>query len=355
MATSPDQSHDAPPVHTAARPSAADSAVAAIVTSWRLLSGGTSRKIMDLDRRTLIACSGGADSSALALALSTVTKELVIAHIVHDLRPPCDTKCDRDSAASLASMRGLSFVEANIHPVAQGGNAEAAARRLRYQELGRLARESGCRFVATAHHADDQLETMLMALMRGAGPRGLSGIARTRQLDDDLTLIRPMLQATRDDARRICESVDWHWIEDKTNSDTTRLRAALRHTVIPELQRLRPGVAGRAVTAAQLQAGAAELIDRHVADLMEAAVQDAGQLTWQRADLVHQPPIVLGSLIQRAVEKTCAGQGLDRLPARTINAISAAICDGLGQDRVFELRDAVALITRATVSVRRKT
>ena len=333
----------------------ADASVASIVTDWRLLTGGTCRTIFDLDRRTLIACSGGADSSALTLALADATSELVVAHVVHDLRPPTIARRDRDSAATLAASLGLPFVENDIHPAAQGGNAEATARRLRYEALANLAKQHGCRFIATAHHADDQLETVLMALMRGSGPRGLSGIARTRPIEDDLALIRPMLQVTREDARRICVQAKCSWIEDETNDDTTRLRAALRQIVIPQLERLRPGVAHRAVTAAQLQAGATELIDQHVSDLMEVAVHDVDQLTWKRVELVDQSPIVLGSLIQRAVEKTCEGKGLDHLPSRTINAISAAIGDGLGQERVLELRDAGALVTRATGSVRRKT
>ncbi len=347
-----DQSHDAQPANTAARP---DAAIGAIVTSWRQLTGGTSGGVMDLDRRTLIACSGGADSSALALALASATSKLVVAHVVHDLRSPSVAARDRDSAAALASRLGLPFVEASINPGEQGGNEEGTARRLRYHALGQLARHHGCGFIATAHHADDQLETMLMALMRGAGPRGLSGIARSRPLDANLTLIRPMLHATRDDARHICESANWHWVEDETNADMTRLRAALRSTIIPELERLRPGVAHRAVSAAQLQAGASQLIDQFVLDLLEAAAHDVDQLTWKRADLADQPPIVLGSLVRSAVEKTCQGKGLDHLPSRTINAISAAISDGLGHERVFELRDAVATVTRETVSVRRKT
>ena len=344
--TSPDAEKDA---------AKADAGVALIVTEWRLLTGGTSRSISDLDRRTLIACSGGADSSALTLALADATSELVVGHVVHDLRPPLIARRDRDCAAALATRLGLPFVENDICPAAQGGNAEATARRLRYEALTKLAKQHGCRFIATAHHADDQLETILMALMRGSGPRGLSGIARTRPIEDDLVLIRPMLQATSEDARRICKQANCSWIEDETNDDTTRLRAALRQNVIPELQRLRPGVALRAVTAAQLQAGAADLIDRHVSDLLEIATRDTARITWQRVDLADQPAIVLGSLVRKAVEETCMGKGLDQLPSRTITAIANAISDHQGQERIFTLKNASIQITQTKVSVRRKT
>jgi tRNA(Ile)-lysidine synthase len=333
----------------------ADAAIAAIVTDWRLLTGGTSRTIADIDRRTLVACSGGADSAALALALATAASELVIAHVVHDLRPTSITRRDRDSAHALAVHLGLPFVEAEIHPAAQGSNVEATARRFRYDALAQLAMQHGCRFIATAHHADDQLETLLMALMRGAGPRGLSGIASTRPLEDDLSLIRPMLHVTSEDARRICTHANWSWVEDETNNDTTRLRAALRKDVIPRLERLRPGVAHRAVTAAKLQAGAADLIDKHVNALLAIATRSTTQIAWPRTELADQPPIVLGSLIRKAVEETCTGKGLDQFPSRTITAIAAAISDRQGRERVFSLQNASIQITKASVFVRRKT
>ena len=108
-----------------------DRAVARIVRSWRELTGGTSRAIPGVDRRTLIACSAGADSSALVLALSSATREIAVAHVVHDLRAPADAEADLEAASDLAATLNLPFVQTGIQRAAEGGNAGGRARRAR--------------------------------------------------------------------------------------------------------------------------------------------------------------------------------------------------------------------------------
>ncbi|MBL8745089.1 MAG: tRNA lysidine(34) synthetase TilS, partial [Phycisphaerae bacterium] len=190
-----------------------------VALQWRRLigSGGS---------RTLIACSGGADSTALLLALALASRELVVGHVLHDLRARADAEADRDFVRVLADRLGLPFVEAEVRVAACPGNAESNARRERYRSLARLASAHNCLFVATAHHADDQFETMLMALTRGCGPGGLRGIAPSRVLPESetdrvVTLIRPMLHVTRAEARAACASAGIAWREDRTNTDTS--------------------------------------------------------------------------------------------------------------------------------------
>jgi tRNA(Ile)-lysidine synthase TilS/MesJ len=128
---------------------------------------------MDKARRTLIACSGGADSSGLVLGLAAAVSEpadlFVVAHIVHDMRTPREALADRDSARDLAATLGLPFAEDHIR--VKGGNAEANRPPPPLPGLAALAKTHGCPYIATAHHADDQLETILMGLLRGSGPR----------------------------------------------------------------------------------------------------------------------------------------------------------------------------------------
>lgn len=251
----------------------------------------------------------------LASALSAPAEVLVVAHVVHDLRPAEEAHADRDAAAALAADLGLPFVEAGIRARGLGGNLEASARRERYAALTRLAREHGCGYVATAHHADDQLESVLMSLIRGAGPAGLAGTAETRRLGG-IRVIRPLLDLTREDCRRLCGSAGWAWREDRTNEDTTRLRAALRARVLPELERLRPGASRRASRAAGLMREASRLVDRRARALL--AGPDGPRSTWTREELRAEPAIVVGALLRAGAGAARQGAGMDRIGARML-------------------------------------
>jgi len=319
-----------------------------VVAEWRRLTGG--RPVRDADRRTLLACSGGADSSALALGLGAAAGErLVLAHVVHDLRPRGESLADRDRAGELAESLGLPFVEAEVR--VGPGNAEAGARRARYAALARLARERACPFVATAHHADDQLETLLMRLVRGAGLCGLGGVRTTRPLDGGVTLVRPMLRVTRADCERICEDAGWAWAEDTTNTDVSRLRSSIRYGVLPGLGELRGRAARRAADTAELLADAAGLIRDCAETLLADARRDGDALNWPREALSEQRPVVLGELIRLASGELNAGEGTDRLPSRVASRVAGAIRDASTEPRRFVLHRMIVTITAHHVRV----
>lgn len=312
-----------------------DPAVAAIARAWRRLTLRTPgqpapRRARGGGGPTLIACSGGADSTALALALRAATDRLALAHIVHDLRPLADAEADRDAVRELAHRLGLPFFEGRTVTRGVGGNTEAVARRRRYAELARLAAENGYPFVATAHHADDQLESIVMALVRGAGPAGLRGVADHRALPRGITLIRPMLGITSADARRLCSLAGVTWRTDATNADTTRLRAALRHGPLADLVRLRPQAPHRAARTARLMADAAAMI-RSRAD---AVFGDAH--AWDRAALAAEPESVVGEGLRAAAMRLIADRRRDRLTARRLDPVVAAIRDDSTEPRSFD-------------------
>ncbi len=264
-------------------PSKSDPTVRRLLTRWRALTGGAGAR--DADRRTLVAFSGGADSSALLLALSTQPRHVVAAHIVHDMRSEADAEADRAACERLCSTLGVTFVARQVS-VQGRGNIEATARRERYRALTELARDAGCRFVATGHHAEDQLETLLMRLLRGSGPRGLRGIAVRRGLDRDVTLIRPMLELRHADAERLCSACGWMWRIDATNADTTRLRAKLRHEVIPLLETIAPGVAERSNSLATAAAAAFGVVRADAATLLsdsQRSPREWSRSPWQAA------------------------------------------------------------------------
>lgn len=196
----------------------------------------------------LVACSGGADSVALLRALHLLAPRrrwrlrLTVAHVQHHLRGDA-AEGDAAFVAERADSLGLGFVRADIRPGDSAGNLEANARDQRYAALAGLAADAGASWVATAHHADDQLETLLMALIRGTGTAGLRGIAWDRPLADGVGLVRPMLGGTAARARELLAALKQDWREDATNADPDRTRARLRRDVLPVLRDLNAGAA----------------------------------------------------------------------------------------------------------------
>ena len=185
----------------------------------------------------LVAVSGGADSVALLDILQELGARLGLTlacgHVHHGLRPEADA--DADSVRRLCERMAVPFhldrVTVRREPPWDGPEAEA--RRARYAALEARALALGASRIATGHTADDQAETVLMRLLQGAGPRGLAGIAAARGV-----LIRPLLEARRDEIVAHLTSRGLTWVEDATNRDRRFLRNRIRHDVLPFLTRV---------------------------------------------------------------------------------------------------------------------
>ncbi|MCC6429100.1 MAG: tRNA lysidine(34) synthetase TilS [Phycisphaerales bacterium] len=334
--------------------SAGERAARRVVRAWRTLTGGSA--VRDDDRRTIVACSGGADSSALLIALAQSARPgmVVAVHVVHDMRPAAQAHADRDATAALAERLGVAFATESIRAHGLGRNIEAASRSLRYAALVRLAAANGCTFIATGHHADDQLETMLMRLIRGAGVQGLAGIARRRVLASpagNMTLIRPMLAIGREQATFICAGFGWRWQEDETNADERRLRSALRTHVTPFLRHIRSQAAGHANETAELCRQAWALIDEESEKLVGRSDASSGVISWARSDLKAASPIVASEALRRAILRASGGQAQDRITQRSIGAAIRAIRDRNGERREFQWRGARMVVTGTAVTI----
>lgn len=297
--------------------------------------------------RIVAAVSGGADSVAMLRALAAIAErkhwalDVHVAHVHHHLRDEADA--DAAFVADLARSLDLPCHRADIRPADAGGNLEAAARHGRYAELTRIAAEIDADHVATAHHADDQLETMLMRLIRGTSISGLMGIRPRRRLSGDITLIRPMLGVDHAAAVALLSEIGQPWREDATNRDASRWRAKLRAEVLPVLRAMRPDAAGKANDTARRLADAAAVFDHAVRHAIDEHVtqHDDGDATMHRAAAREMPTPILRGVVRRM--GLMMGAGSDAMTAAVVEPITAAARDGGNEPRRFELHGGISV------------
>ena len=209
--------------------------VAATVSAHHMISPG---------QVVLVALSGGADSTALLHALAQLRAKLgfrlAACHIHHGLRG-AEADADAAHAAAQAQSHGIPFdLKRGDVRARTGGrhlSLEAAAREVRYQLLEEAAGEMGADRIATGHTADDQAETVLLNLLRGAGAGGLAGMPAVRG-----RIIRPLLEVRRAQAEAYCRTEDLAFRTDRSNQDLRFTRNRIRHRILPALREIQPQV-----------------------------------------------------------------------------------------------------------------
>jgi len=223
--------------------------------------------------RIAIGFSGGRDSAVLldaALAVRADARcDVVALHVHHGLSAHADdwSRFCRDTCATL----GVPFAMRRV--CVEGGarvSIEAAARKARHAALAELAQELDASAVLLGHHADDQAETLLLQLFRGAGPRGLAAMPAAK-FDRGLWWLRPLLGIPRARIDGYAGLRDVRYVDDDSNDDSRYRRNALRHRVVPLLRAVAPGYPRTLLRAAELQADAATLLD----DLARIDARDA--------------------------------------------------------------------------------
>ena len=196
-------------------------------------------------KRVLVAASGGADSTALVLALQELGCKPALAHVHHGIRGPA-AAADARFVAALAKKLGAPFFLGKFNVPAEarktGESLEMAARRLRRGFLVQAAKCEKIRFIATGHTADDQAETVLLRIARGTSVAGLAGIPYVAN-QAGVTFVRPLRDVTRQEITVFLKSRKQTWREDATNADDFALRNRVRHEILPLLEkRLNPAV-----------------------------------------------------------------------------------------------------------------
>jgi len=175
-----------------------------------------------------VACSGGPDSVALLALAAQVGLRPVAVHVDHGARP--GSAAEADVVAAFAERLGTGFAAETV-AVAPGPNFEARAREARYEALERARARLGATAVLVGHSRDDQAETVLLNMLRGAGVSGLAGMPARRG-----SIVRPLLGVPRADLAAVCAQLGLAPVQDPMNADPTHRRVWLRREVIPALE-----------------------------------------------------------------------------------------------------------------------
>lgn len=199
----------------------------------------------------VVGVSGGADSLCLLDCLVELGYALVVAHLDHQLRP--ESGEEAQFVEKICESYGVPCIQqaTDVRKLAgEGGSLEEAARLARYNFLARIAREQNSKYVAVGHTCDDQVETILMHLLRGSGPGGLRGmLPKTSftqwagiEIEGEIDLVRPLLECSRIETVAHCQHLGLTPVDDPSNADLTLHRNRIRHELLPLLESYNPGI-----------------------------------------------------------------------------------------------------------------
>jgi len=230
-------------------------------------------------KRLVIAFSGGLDSTvllhALAVSRDAHGKSLLAVHVDHGLHEDSGRWGDHCDAIARSLDVEIERVAVDVMTDA-GKGTEAAARTARYDVLQSLIQEGD--WLLSAHHKDDQAETLLLNLMRGSGPSGLAGIGEVQPFAGGW-LVRPLLPYSQSDLRNYATKHELNWVDDPSNEDRQFDRNFLRHEILPRLEERWPGVSGRLQQSAVLAGEAATMLDQLADDDLQALADRPDRLS----------------------------------------------------------------------------
>ncbi|WP_249999807.1 tRNA lysidine(34) synthetase TilS [Actinoplanes sp. M2I2] len=279
------------------------------------------RRVLPAGGPVLVACSGGADSLALAAAARFVGSSVGLVTVDHGLQAGSAGRATE--VAGWASSAGFDPVIVETVSVAGlPGGPEAAARTARYGALSAAAARTGAAAVLLGHTRDDQAETVLLALARGAGPRGLAGMPARKGI-----FLRPLLEVARADTRKACAALGLVPWEDPHNSDPAFARSRVRASALPALvEALGPAVVANLARSAELIAADNEELDRLAARALGSAADV------RVADLRDLPRAIRRRVLHMWVRQL--GAPGSALSHRHVAALDALVTEWHGQGAV---------------------
>ena len=224
-------------------------------------SGIRKKNLFGKNDKLLLAFSGGMDSSALAFLLSTGQYSFALAHVNFKLRG-ADSDADAAFAKETAKKLGVDFYLKEFETEKEkktGESIQMAARRFRYQWLEEIRKENGFQKILTAHHANDQAETILGNWIRGTGIKGMRGMLPVKN-----KLVRPLLSVSKNSIVEFVVENKIDFREDKSNAESGYKRNFIRHEILPKIQEINPAIIHTILHSAEIFAEQEFLVERQL-------------------------------------------------------------------------------------------
>jgi len=274
--------------------------------------------LLDTIKPVIVGVSGGADSLCLLYVLQRQGYPVVVAHLDHMLRP--SSKAEARQVQSIAASLKVPFVmeQTDIAGFAsqEGQTIEAAARVQRYLFLFRQAEKYRAQAVAVGHHADDQVETVLMHLLRGAGLAGMGGMqyrALPNPWSAQIALVRPLLGVWKQEIQAYVAERGYPIVVDESNQDRTFLRNRVRHDLIPVMESYNPQVRQALWRMADLLRGEQAALESLLEPVWQSCLLESGDgyVALDALAILKQPAGVQRRLARMGLD--CLRPGLDEI------------------------------------------
>ena len=306
----------------------------------RILRFIQEHRLVSSKQLLLVAVSGGTDSVCLLHILVNLQNELGIglhvSHLNHQLRG-AESEADAQYVSDLAHQLGIpATIEARdviSHQARHRISLEEAAREVRYNFLAEVARSIGASHVAVGHTIDDHIETILMHLIRGTGTTGLRGLQPSvmwQFLGNSLTIIRPLLQASRQETAYYCHNHKLNPRLDASNLSLSPLRNRIRHRLLPLLKSYNPRVAEAILRTAQIAGAELTFLDEEGTRLWDKIAQEQEDtIILDKERFLELPSALKRHLLRVAIEKLLGT--LKDIETRHIEGIMAALTKPAGR------------------------
>jgi tRNA(Ile)-lysidine synthase len=310
-------------------------------------------------RNVLVMCSGGVDSIVLVDVLASLPRGsrpacLAVLWCDHGLR---DVTADRRAVNAVVERHDLhlhAHVWMRDEAAPDDGGLQAAARAWRYGVAEAVAREHNFDVVAVGHHADDQLETLLLGLTSASGLRAAAGMRLSRALAPGITVVRPLLTQSREAILAHASEHELSWAEDPSNASTRYRRNRLRHEVIPALLDIHPGSGANLMRTATQIADAASTIDA-LAEAVLSSARSAASDALDVRTLQELPADARKAVIIAWLRGNGVGRAITDRTARSIERLAAGDrrAGTVELERACVVRDGYDLQVRHAIAPRK--